>query len=281
MQKAFAVQFVSDIHLEFRKERQVAELIDGLVPHAPYLVLAGDIGNPSQPSYARFLEAASKRFAHVFLVAGNHEFYGSTIEKTLGDIRSVVAPMPNVHFLHNEVYDAEEFRIFGGTMWSDVSEHEEATVAELISDYDRIRAFSPSIARNEHHVFVDLLDAALGENEGTPSGAKEFEGTPSEAKEFRPPSTSPSIRAPPPLIVVSHHLPRLSLIHPRYHGSPLNSAFASDVRLAGDPRISAWIYGHTHTPRYGPRFFCNPVGYPGENRTVTLERTIEFFAPEP
>jgi len=256
MQKAFAVQFVSDIHLEFRKERQVAELIDGLVPHAPYLVLAGDIGNPSQPSYARFLEAASKRFAHVFLVAGNHEFYGSTIEKTLGDIRSVVAPMPNVHFLHNEVYDAEEFRIFGGTMWSDVSEHEEATVAELISDYDRIRAFSPSIARNEHHVFVDLLDATLGENR-------------------------PSIRAPPPLIVVSHHLPRLSLIHPRYHGSPLNSAFASDVRLAGDPRISAWIYGHTHTPRYGPRFFCNPVGYPGENRTVTLERTIEFFVPEP
>jgi hypothetical protein len=29
--------------------------------------------------------------------------------------------------------------------------------------------------------------------------------------------------------------------------------------------IKAWIYGHTHKARTGPRFFCNPLGYPGEN----------------
>jgi len=246
----FSIQFLSDVHLEFRKDRQVEDLIAALVPRCPYLVLAGDIGNPSQPCYARFLEAASKRFAHVFLIAGNHEFYGSSINETLGEIRSVVAPWPNVHFLHNETYVAEDlpFRIFGGTMWSDISAREEAAVVQLISDYDRIRGFTPSLARNEHHVFVDLLEAELGERRPHPA----------------------------PLIVVSHHLPRLSLVHPRYRDSPINSAFASDVRLAEDPRIAAWIYGHTHAPHHGPRFFCNPIGYPGENGAITLERIVAF-----
>jgi len=44
--------------------------------------------------------------------------------------------------------------------------------------------------------------------------------------------------------------------------------------MAHDERIKAWIYGHTHSPRPGPRFYCNPIGYPGENLSVTYNALL-------
>lgn len=252
MESAFSVQFVSDIHLETRTEREIEAIIGALTRHAPTLILAGDIGNPSHPSYARFLSAASARFDLVVLIAGNHEFYGSSMSETLVEIRSVVRSLPNVVFLHSQRFspDSLPVHIFGGTMWSDIAREEEPEVESILKDHARIAGFTASTSRNEHAVFVDLLEAEMAACEG-------------DGK---------------PFLVVSHHLPLKSLVDERYRDSGINSAFASDVRLARDPRIAAWIYGHTHTPRYGPRFFCNPVGYPGENKAATLERVLEFFA---
>jgi hypothetical protein len=68
----------------------------------------------------------------------------------------------------------------------------------------------------------------------------------------------------------------MRLVHPDYHDSPINSAFATDVPLAEDPRIAAWIYGHTHKPNFGPRFFCNPIGYPSENPRAAPDRVLEI-----
>jgi hypothetical protein len=255
MESAFSAQFVSDIHLETRSEREIEAIIGALTRHAPLLILAGDIGNPAHPSYARFLSAAAARFDLVVLIAGNHEFYGSSLAETLAEIRAVVRPLPNVVFLHNERFSSAALpvHIFGGTMWSDISSEEEARVNAIVNDRARIAGFSASASRNEHAVFVDLLEAEMAACAGDDK----------------------------PFLVVSHHLPLTSLVDKRYADSGINSAFASDVRLARDPRIAAWIYGHTHTARFGPRFFCNPVGYPGENKAAMLERVIEFFVPEP
>jgi predicted phosphohydrolase len=255
MKHAFSVQFVSDVHLETRSERDAEAIIADLTRHAPMLILAGDIGNPAHPSYARFLSAAAARFDLVVIIAGNHEFYGSSLAETLAQIRAVARVFPNVIFLHNERFSSASLpvHIFGGTMWSDVSREEEARVERILSDHARIAGFSASSARNEHALFADLLEAEMAACEGTGK----------------------------PFLVVSHHLPLTSLVDERYRDSGINSAFASDVRLARDPRIAAWIYGHTHTARYGPRFFCNPVGYPGENKAATLDRVLEFFVPEP
>jgi hypothetical protein len=68
----------------------------------------------------------------------------------------------------------------------------------------------------------------------------------------------------------------MRLVHPDYHDSPINSAFATDVPLAEDPRIAAWIYGHTHKPNFGPRFFCNPIGYPSENPRAAPDRVLQI-----
>lgn len=61
------IQYVSDLHLERGYKRFI-------IPQRPYLVLAGDIGYPSQDSYKNFLFDMSIMFDKVFIVSGNHEF---------------------------------------------------------------------------------------------------------------------------------------------------------------------------------------------------------------
>jgi len=252
-------QFVSDVHLEFNDYRQVDRLLDRIVRKAPTLVLAGDIGNPSHPSYQKLLDRVSGMFERVFIIAGNHEFYGSSISETKAELRRLVAPLPNVYFLDDETFvsDLLPVHIFGGTMWSSVTESERAEVERVMSDGRRIYGFGVSDARNHHHVFVDLLEAALESHTDKP------------------------------FLVVSHHLPAMHLIDPEYKGSGINSAFATDVRVAEDNGVVAWIYGHTHKPCLGApgkwpatpheqRFFCNPIGYPGENHEADPNRVLEI-----
>jgi len=50
------------------------------------------------------------------------------------------------------------------------------------------------------------------------------------------------------IVVVTHHLPTLQVVAPQHKGSPINSAFATELGdfIAGS-RIDCWIYGHSHT----------------------------------
>ena len=83
---------MSDIHLEhytvaFEKDLKPAQFVQpGL--GADVLVLAGDIGNPDEPTYRYFLSWCSKSWPAVVVVAGNHEFYterGVSPKRTMAD----------------------------------------------------------------------------------------------------------------------------------------------------------------------------------------------------
>jgi Icc-related predicted phosphoesterase len=72
-------------------------------------------------------------------------------------------------------------------------------------------------------------------------------------------------------IVITHHLPSLLLIHPKYAGSMISSGFATDLNeYISRLKPLIWICGHTHTPfdiiYDRTRLVVNPVGYPGENK---------------
>jgi hypothetical protein len=67
---------------------------------------------------------------------------------------------------------------------------------------------------------------------------------------------------------VTHHLPSLNSVAPRYAGHPLNPFFVCDLAeliLSRRPRF--WFHGHTHTSaRYqlgASTIACNPFGYVG------------------
>lgn len=248
---ATSIQYVSDLHLEFLKYPEAVDTMP-IERRAPYLVLAGDVGNPCQPPYARFLHRVSAMFDRVFLITGNHEYYGSTLLTTDNVIKSLVADLSNVVFLQNSLYSDPTlaFDVFGGTMWSAIDPSERKYVKNGVSDYVRIDGgyergggFLPELSTRLFHSYQRALEATLAQ------GTK-------------------------PLVVISHHMPSRSLIAPQYKNTLYNSAFATDVSLANHPRIVAWFYGHTHAPHDEGIFHCNPVGYPGENKTYDLNKVV-------
>jgi hypothetical protein len=71
-----------------------------------------------------------------------------------------------------------------------------------------------------------------------------------------------------PTVVMTHYAPHPGSVHPKFHGSPANPCFVSDLNeqiLRWKPWL--WVHGHTHTSfdyRVGPtRVLCNPRGYSG------------------
>jgi predicted phosphodiesterase len=81
------------------------------------------------------------------------------------------------------------------------------------------------------------------------------------------------------LVVVTHHIPSASLVHPKYRMFD-SSDFACECDHLFKSPVRAWIYGHTHTPsvhvRGGVYCVTNPIGYPGENVRFDAGTTIEL-----
>lgn len=226
-------QYISDLHLEFREETV------HVPPLAPYLLLAGDVGDPGLPLYRDFLREVSGLFKDVFLITGNHEYYGKRAMKETDALVETICRECDVHFLNNQSFYFNEttLALWGGTLWTDIPESAAPVVSLCINDFHRIPGFTPKLATQLHK---DALCALERDMDASPVGTQ--------------------------WVIMSHHLPQTCLIDPTYqHERIVNTAFASDVVVAGDPRILHWVYGHTHTPNAHGIFKCNPLGYPGEN----------------
>lgn len=94
------VGIVSDLHVEFWKPdhfEQLAPKIQNQLASADIVLMAGDIAN-SEVS----VSVAHSLFPDkpVFLVAGNHEFYGGEYHAVLAAMQAAAATTPNVTFLH-------------------------------------------------------------------------------------------------------------------------------------------------------------------------------------
>jgi hypothetical protein len=214
-------------------------------------LLAGDVGHPSHPAYARLLDELETEFERVFLIAGNHEYSGATVAEGEAALVQAAAGRQRVTYLQNQAYHFpdSDVSVFGGTFWTSIPPAERAACFLGVADYERIKGFSTELSTRLHTAAVLALGAALDE--------------------------APGRR----WVVMSHHLPKRSLIAPQWVGFPTNAAFACDVALADDPRIVAWVYGHTHTASDVGKFYCNPRGYPGENPSRDLARVFTVEAP--
>jgi predicted phosphodiesterase len=201
-------------------------------------VLAGDVARPK----AAIAWAASAGKPVVY-VAGNHEFYGGSLEATVAELRRLAASTP-VRILDNEALVIDGVRFLGSTLWTDFmlrgpGAPKAAAMREaerLIRDFQRIEAFTP-----EHSARLFQRNAAWLE------------------RMLREPHEGPTV-------VVTHHAPSPMSIHPRFAGSLLNNCFVSDAeRLVDGRRCALWIHGHTHDSfdyrLNGARVLCNPRGY--------------------
>lgn len=249
-------QYISDLHLELYNNNvnKVKRKFTLRNKASDILLLAGDIGKPTHNTYKEFLKEMSITFEQVFITTGNHEYYNMNMK--IDDVdnicRDICRNMPhnNVKFLQNEVFDiTNDIKIYGGTFWTKIPPSSRGLISQSMNDYNQILDFTPEKSSILHDIAIDALKNALDQSDTNTKW-----------------------------IVMSHHMPSFDLIDAKYKRlNELNCAFASDIPLAKDDRIKAWVYGHTHTPKQINKFYCNPVGYPGENKILDLTKSFQIY----
>ncbi len=248
MNTTTTLYFVSDLHLEFSGASLTKKLLQTF-PSATILVVAGDIC----PVYKdkgkllkTFLEAAKKKYEEVVFIAGNHEFYHSDCKyDQVIEILKECAEATQTHFLHRSKTLVKDIVFIGATLWSRIQDR----AVYQISDF-RCGVFHKPEDYIKHFVFdYDYLRNALEED------AK-------ENKEH-------------PVVVVTHHLPSIHLIHKRFQNSLVNSAFFTErLNTFNLSNVCYWVCGHTHEfatfQKDQTLLIVNPVGYPGEQKQTRL-----------
>ncbi len=260
LRRMLKIQYVSDIHLEFLGAHEIEAAALRIVPKAPVLVLAGDIGVAGTPEYSRFLNLVSSKFDHTFFIHGNHEYY--TSRSPVDGYKAAVKhskelESSKLHFLHNSTFDVDgQFRFIGTTLWSQILDKK-----HVINDFQgAIPWMFPELCNNMH----------------------------GRSKTWIKSEIKKSVKDGLVPIVVTHHLPSYSLVDAKYRGySKFNQCFASNSDALVTDSVAAWIYGHTHTPSSNlwnngkTQVVCNPIGYSGERdeRSIDYGATIEVGAP--
>lgn len=240
------IRYISDLHTEFYDLLSLSsKLLFRIKGNKNQVcVCAGDIGNLHTPkakkNYDITMDYLSKNFKQVFVINGNHEYYGSTIEHTNILMESYFneRAFPNVAWLNNRATEYEGITFIGTTLWT----HVPLGIPE-INDTRLIHNLSREQYNANHETCKTWLRSL--------------------------------VPLPNKSVIITHHLPLEQLVAPKYRGATINPWFHCNMDKFIDNNknnIACWIYGHTHTAGThiinDVKFVCNPHGYPGENSVI-------------
>lgn len=242
------LRILSDLHREFG----YVELPD--VP-ADVVILAGDtdIG-------VRGVRWAQEAFPStpVLYLAGNHEYYGETLEKLLVQLRAETAGS-NVRLLENDTVTIGAYRFFGATLWTDFRLFADQQVDAMLkakdpsrgmTDYRKIRTL-PKYQRLKPVNTLSRHSTSLG-------ALKEFLAGGAREKS----------------IVLTHHAPSSRSLLPAWEADLLSAAYTSNLELLIEEiGPTLWVHGHIHAARDyrigQTRVVSNPLGYQGTEKQQT------------
>ncbi|EZF34385.1 hypothetical protein H109_02348 [Trichophyton interdigitale MR816] len=249
--KTTAFQVMSDLHLEVGQ--QYADF--HIKPRASRLVLAGDIGRLADyGSFRDFLCTQCENFEAVYLVLGNHEFFGVSHQEGLclaEKLQEEPQMKGRLVILNQKRVDIGDITILGCTLHSHVPPESEQIVAYKINDFRRIQDWTVANHNAERAADVKWLMDEISLLRSTESGSKRK------------------------IVVVTHHAPSIrGTSKASDEGNPWSSAFGTDLlddtqRSCLD-HVYCWIYGHTHhsseSIRGQVRLVSNQRGYvlPGQ-----------------
>ena len=244
------IQYISDIHLEFYNLSKIIKLI----PSAPILCLAGDIGNPLLENYEIFLKWCSENYKKIFIISGNHEYYNKKyyIHEVDKIIQNKVNLYDNITFLNNKIEIYENFTFIGCTLWSSIPTNIKRYELNSFNDFKKIRSLT-----------IEKYDLLFAKNLLFIKNALTNENNKN-------------------IICLTHHMPSYNLISEKYKDSDLNYMFASNIENIFNDNIKLWICGHSHdyNKKIINNVICtlNPYGYPNENTNIEeiISKTIEL-----
>lgn len=251
---------ISDIHsspLELLHRRQLS------VPRADICICAGDIAGAIERAID-FLHAEIAPHMPVVAVLGNHDYYGSSIDRALEYARKWTVGT-NVHILENDTFHRGDLRIVGATLWTDFA------IAAHDSGHLPMQARRDLAVRECMRYLLDFRliyrsDARVGDESGLIT-ADEMISRHEESRAYIENEIAKSFKGT--TMVLTHHAISQKSLDPRFTGHISNAAFASDLTdVIHARRPHFWVHGHIH--RFADyvegdtRVLCNPRGYVGE-----------------
>ena len=249
------IDYCSDLHLEFGPVE---------LPGGDVLILAGDIAEtkevyksyhstratpyvPGFDKYYDFFENECQKYNKVFYVFGNHEHYGTRVDKSF-TMMSEVLPK-HITVLENSAEEYNGILFVGGTMWTDMNKNNEIAMwacRQEVNDYKKIQ-----YKRDGSYGKLNPRDVVTLHTKTVKFFMETLSNTASQC------------------VVISHHAPTLKSIPSKYVNDILNAAYASDVSdvILDNPHVKYWVHGHIHDAvdyEVGDcRVISNPRGYYG------------------
>ena len=215
----------ADLHIELTRGWDLPAAGDR--PPYDVLVIAGDLIPRMERGVAWLLDRVTDR--PVLYIAGNHEFYGCDIDRTVEKARAL-AKGTNVTVVQNDSVQIGDVVFIGATLWTDFdlfgdADYAMMNAAETMNDYHKIRISDYRLRLRPRHTLQRHQES------------REF-----IASELRKPKLGPRV-------VVTHMGPHPLAIrrgHERDIGSAAYCSDCSDLLAMG---VDTWIYGHTHETR--------------------------------
>lgn len=230
----------SDLHLELTRGWDPPS--GSARPHFDVLVIAGDLIPRMERGVAWLRQRVTDR--PVIYVAGNHEFYGCDIDRTVEKAREA-ARGTNINVLQNEAVTINGVLFVGATFWSDFAlfgnpELAMRRAAEDLNDYRKIRKRRYVERLRPHDTLVRHLVSRRFIAQAT-----------REAQADR-------------VVVVTHHGCVRQAVKRGAETDILSAAYTSDCSELLN-HVDVWIHGHTHETRdftlAQTRIVTNAKGY--------------------
>lgn len=237
----------SDLHENENPSHQGLLQTYSSLPRADVVILGGDCHKASAlMPFAEKVRQAQQAKA-VIVIAGNHEFHGGKYHDVLKELRAMAEAFENVYFLERESIVIDEVMFLGTTLWTDFALYGPDVMADCI--------------RTSETTWSDFTKIGFGDSLLT---ARDIIAIFNESKAWlRSALASASVSRQ---IVVTHHGVSRQCVAPKYRGTSIAPAYASDLEdLVAVSSAAYWCYGHTHWSQQvrcaGKLLISNARGY--------------------